>query len=111
MSIRIRRGWVDWLSWGCLWQKGGNKGQDEDEEAEEQVQPAGGHAAGMSGDGDHVSGRRCETLFTRLNLKNLEVHVSSFGEPDDLATIIVRVPVGGALARARSGQSFRLLSR
>ena len=33
------------------------------------------------------------TIFTRLNLKNLEAHVISWGEPDDLTTIVVRLPV------------------
>ena len=36
------------------------------------------------------------TIFTRLNLENLEVHVISWGEPDDLSTIVVRLPVRAA---------------
>ena len=37
-----------------------------------------------------------ETIFTRLNLENVEVHVISWGNPDDLATIAVRLPVRAA---------------
>ena len=45
-----------------------------------------------------------DTIFTRLNLKNVEVHVISFGKPDDLATIIVRLPVRAAPEfRAQAG--------
>ena len=51
------------------------------------------------------------TIFTRLNLKNLEVHVISFGETDDLATIIVRLPVRAAPEfRAQAGEFLHRLN-
>jgi len=52
-----------------------------------------------------------DTILTRLNLKNLEVHVISFGEPDDLATIIVRLPVRAAPEfRAQAGEFLHRLN-
>ena len=51
------------------------------------------------------------TIFTRLNLKNLEVHVISWGEPNDLATIIVRLPVRAAPEfRAQAGEFLHRLN-
>lgn len=51
------------------------------------------------------------SIFTRLNLKNLEVHVICFGEPDDLATITVRLPVRAAPEfRAQTGEFLHRLN-
>jgi len=51
------------------------------------------------------------SIFTRLNLKNLEAHVISWGEPDDLATIIVRLPVRAAPEfRAQAGEFMHRLN-
>jgi hypothetical protein len=51
------------------------------------------------------------TIFTRLNLKNLEAHVISWGELDDLATIIVRLPVRAAPEfRAQAGEFLHRLN-
>ena len=50
-------------------------------------------------------------IFTRLNLENLEVHVISWGEPDDLSTIVVRLPVRAAAEfRAAAGEFVNRLN-
>ena len=51
------------------------------------------------------------TIFTRLNLKNVEVDVISFGQPDDFAAIIVRLPVRAAPEfRAKAGEFLHRLN-
>lgn len=51
------------------------------------------------------------TIFTRLNLKNLEAHVISWGEPNDLSTIVVRLPVRAAPEfRAKAGEFLHRLN-
>lgn len=35
-------------------------------------------------------------LFTRLNLMNTEVHVICWGEPNDTATVVIRLPLRAA---------------
>jgi hypothetical protein len=37
-----------------------------------------------------------DSIFTRLNLENVEVQVSTSGAPDDLASVIVTLPVRAA---------------
>ncbi len=52
-----------------------------------------------------------DTIFTRLNLENVEVHVISWGEPDDLASIVVRMPVRAAPEfRAAAGEFLHRLN-
>ncbi len=52
-----------------------------------------------------------DAIFTRLNLGNLEVHVISWGEPHDLATIVVRLPVRAAAEfRAAAGEFVNRLN-
>ena len=50
-------------------------------------------------------------IFTRLNLENLEVHVISWGQPDDLSTIVVRLPVRAAAEfRSAAGEFINRLN-
>jgi len=52
-----------------------------------------------------------DTIFTRLNLENVEVHVISWGEPNDLASIVVRLPVRAAPEfRAVAGEFLHRLN-
>ncbi len=52
-----------------------------------------------------------DTIFTRLNLNNLEVHVISWGCPDDLATTVIRIPVHAAPEfRAAAGEFLHRLN-
>ena len=51
------------------------------------------------------------SILTDLNLENLRVHVISFGEPDDLAVIIVKIPVRAAPKfRAAAGEFLHRLN-
>ena len=51
------------------------------------------------------------TISTRLNLKNMEVDVLNFCVPDDLAAIIIRLPVRAAPEfRAQAGEFLHRLN-
>ena len=51
------------------------------------------------------------TIFTRLALENIEVHVIAWGYPDDLAKVIVRIPVRAAKKfRAEAGELLHRLN-
>lgn len=50
-------------------------------------------------------------LFTRLGLENVEVQVVAWGYPDDLAKVIVRLPVRAAMKhRAAAGDFLHRLN-
>ena len=52
-----------------------------------------------------------DSIFTRVNLKNVEVDMISFGTPDDFAAIIVRLPVRAAPEfRAQAGEFLHRLN-
>jgi len=52
-----------------------------------------------------------DAIFTRLNLENVEVHVIGWGEPNDLASIVVRLPVRAAPEfRAAAGEFLHRLN-
>ena len=52
-----------------------------------------------------------DSIFTRVSLKNVEVDVISFGQPDDFAAIIVRLPVRAAPEfRAQAGEFLHRLN-
>lgn len=52
-----------------------------------------------------------DSIFIRVNLKNVEVDVISFGQPDDFAAIIVRLPVRAAPEfRAQAGEFLHRLN-
>ena len=51
------------------------------------------------------------TISTHLNLVNVAVHVISLGEPDDLASVIVKIPVRAAPKfRAAAGEFLHRLN-
>ena len=52
-----------------------------------------------------------DTIFTRLNLENVEVQVITSGAPDDLASVIVKLPVRAAPKfRAAAGEFLHRLN-
>jgi hypothetical protein len=52
-----------------------------------------------------------DSIFTRLNLENVEVQVISMGAPDDLASVIVALPVRAAPKfRAAAGEFLHRLN-
>jgi len=52
-----------------------------------------------------------DSIFTRVNLKNVEVDVISFGQADDFAAIIIRLPVRAAPEfRAQAGEFLHRLN-
>jgi hypothetical protein len=51
------------------------------------------------------------SILADLNLENLQVHVISYGEPDDLAVIIVKIPIRAAPKfRAAAGEFLHRLN-
>jgi len=51
------------------------------------------------------------TLFSRIAIENLEVHLICWGDPDDLARIVVRLPLRAAKAsRAAVGEFLHRLN-